>query len=114
VYERVTVPVDGSAFSEEVLSFALGIAQATGAKLNLLKVADGKLRHAKATRHRRRIGVAAETGAEGKCLPVSGDVAATINDEAERVPGTLVAMSSHGRAGILEVVLGSVALKLLR
>jgi nucleotide-binding universal stress UspA family protein len=112
VYERVLVPVDGSAFSEEVLPFALGIAQATRAKLKLLRVADGELRHVEATRHVEAL--AAELGAEGKCLPVSGDVATTISEEVGRIPGTLVAMSSHGRAGILEAVMGSVALKLLR
>lgn len=38
--QRTLVPLDGSAFSEEILPFAKGIARATGAALTLLRVAD--------------------------------------------------------------------------
>lgn len=112
MYDRLLVPVDGSAFSEEVLPYALGMSRATGASLTLLRVVDGAHPQAHAAQYVSKL--ADELRAEGKCVTVSGDVAATIVQEAERLPRTLVAMSSHGRAGILEAVLGSVALKLLR
>ena len=42
------------------------------------------------------------------------DVAAAIAAEARRVPGTLVAICTHGRSGVLHAVFGSVALQVLR
>jgi len=37
-----------------------------------------------------------------------GDAAVRITAEAERVPGTLIAMATHGRSGIPRMVMGSV------
>ncbi|MFP5406273.1 MAG: universal stress protein [Gammaproteobacteria bacterium] len=112
MYERLLVPVDGSAFAEEMLPYALGISRATGAGLALLRVVDQGGNHAEASRYVETL--AAEVAAEGLCLASSGDAATTILEEAARVPGTLVAMTSQGRSGVLEAVLGSVAMKVLR
>ncbi len=112
MYERLLVPVDGSVFAEEILPYALGITRATGSPLTLLRVIDGEGQRAEASGYIEAL--AAELKAEGRCAPVDGDVASTILEEARRVPGTLVAMTSQGRSGVLEVVLGSVAMNVLR
>jgi len=112
MYDRILVPVDGSAFSEEVLPHALGIAQASGAALSLIRVVGQDAEQAEAARY---VGaLAAELSADGRALVASGDLADAILAEARRVPGTLVAMTSHGHSGLMEALLGSVALRVVR
>ncbi len=112
MYQRILVPVDGSAFSEEVLAHALGIAQATGTALVLLRVIEGEADRAEAAR--RLDALAAEVSASGQVLVARGDPAEAILGEARRVPDTLVAMTSHGHSGLMEAMLGSVALRIVR
>ncbi len=112
MYDRILVPVDGSPFSEEVLPHALGIAQASGAALSLIRVVGQDAEQAEAARY---VGaLAAELSADGRALVASGDLADAILAEARRVPGTLVAMTSHGHSGLMEALLGSVALRVVR
>lgn len=112
MYDRILVPVDGSAFSEEVLPHALGIVQATGATLSLLRVVDREEDQAEAARY---VGaLAADLSAEGRAMVARGDLADTVLGEARRVPGTLVAMTSHGHSGLMEAMMGSVALRIVR
>lgn len=112
MYDRILVPVDGSAFSEEVLPHALGIVQATGAALTLLRVVGREEDQAEAARY---VGaLAAELSAEGRTLVARGDLADEVLGEARRVPGTLIAMTSHGHSGLMEAMMGSVALRIVR
>lgn len=112
MYDRILVPVDGSPFSEEVLPHALGIVRATGAALSLLQVVDREDEQAEAARY---VGaLASELGADGRALVARGDLADTILAEARRVPGTLIAMTSHGRSGLMEAMMGSVAMRIVR
>ncbi|WBY02169.1 universal stress protein [Ramlibacter tataouinensis] len=112
MYTRILVPVDGSSFSNQILPLAGTIARATGAQLALYRAVgrtDGvaEARHALQT-------LADSCGAEAICTEVHGGVAEAIHQEAERVPGTLVAITSHGRSGVMRAVLGSTALDVLR
>ncbi|MCC6608607.1 MAG: universal stress protein [Burkholderiales bacterium] len=112
MYDRILVPVDGSAFSEEVVPHALGMVRATGAALSLLQVVDREDERAEATRY---VGaLATELGAEGRAVLARGDLADTILAEARRVPRTLIAMTSHGRSGLMEAMMGSVAMRIVR
>lgn len=112
MYDRILVPVDGSPFSEEVLPHALGIVRATGVALSLLRVVDRDDEQAEAARF---VGaLAAEMGADGRALVARGDPAEAILSEARRVPGTLVAMTSHGHSGLMEAMMGSVAMRVVR
>ena len=43
-----------------------------------------------------------------------GDVTDTILQETDRVPGTLLAMTTHGRSGLMEVMMGSVTKQVVR
>lgn len=112
MYERILVPVDGSRFSEEVLPYALSIVRATGAKLTLMRVQEGDGGHDEATRQLQAL--ADGLKAEARVVPGRANVAAAILEEAARVPGTLVAMTTHGRSGLAEAMLGSVAHDIVR
>jgi len=111
--KRILVPVDGSRFSEQLIAPAAQIARATGTPLALLRVIERADEQAEAKRYVDALAVPA--GAEGLCRQASTDgVAAAIGDEARRLPGTLVAMCSHGRSGAMQALFGSVALQVLR
>jgi nucleotide-binding universal stress UspA family protein len=112
MYDRILVPVDGSKFSEEMLPHAAGIAAKRGVPLVILRVVDKE--SAKANAERELQPLAAARGAEALCVVARGDVADAIAEEARRVPRTLLAMTSHGRSGLLEAMLGSVALRIVR
>ncbi len=110
--DRILVPLDGSAYSEEVLPYAKGIANATGARLALLRVVadEGEIRDAREYIE----ALARDLGGEGEVSVAETGVTGAILEEASPDPPALVAMSSHGRTGILEALLGSVALGVVR
>lgn len=112
MYDRILVPVDGSKFSEEVLPHAAGLAGVHGIPLVLLRVVGipGDQPAAEAQVK----ALADPLGAQGLCVVAREDVAEAIAAEAHRVPDTLVAMTSNGRSGLMEAMLGSVARRLIR
>lgn len=112
MYDRILVPLDGSRFSEEMIPYAQGLSAASGAPLVLLRLVTKASDQDEATSYVQ--GLAQEHGAQGLCSMASGDVADAILEQAGRVPGTLVAMTSHGRSGLMEAMLGSVALRVMR
>jgi nucleotide-binding universal stress UspA family protein len=112
MYTRILVPVDGSSFSHQILPLAGTIARTTGAQLALYRAVEKSDSLGEAGDALRTL--AASCGAEAICTQVQGDVAQAILGEAERVPGTLVAITSHGRSGVMRAVLGSTALDVLR
>lgn len=112
MYKRLLVAVDGSEVAESILPYALGISRATGSQLTLVRVVDDDAQRADASAHVDAL--AARLGAEARCVGAGGNVASALVAEAARVPDTLVAMTTHGRSGVLGVVLGSVAMEVLR
>lgn len=112
MYERILVPLDGSRFSEEMIPYAKGLAAGEGSTLALLRLVGKPAEQADASAYVEQL--AKVHGAEGLCQPASGDVADAILAEAARVPGTLVAMTSHGHSGLMEAMLGSVAMRVVR
>lgn len=109
---RILVPLDGSAYSEEILPHAKGIARAAGAALTLLRVVGEESKIPAAREYVEAL--ARDLDAEGKVSLSKTDVTSAILEEASRDPPALVAMSSHGRTGILEALVGSVALGVVR
>lgn len=112
MYKRILVPVDGSSFSSQILPLAGTIARTTGAQLALYRAVgrgDGVAEASNALQT-----LADACGAQAICTEVQGDVAEAILQEAGRVPDTLVAITSHGRSGVMRAVLGSTALDVLR
>lgn len=112
MYKRILVPVDGSSFSRQILPLAGTLARSTGAQVALFQAVEKSERLAEVEQELRAL--AASHGAQAICAEAHGDVADAILQEAERVPGTLVAITSHGRSGVMRAVLGSTALNVLR
>ena len=134
MYNRVLVLLDGSGPAEQILPFAGQIARDTGASIQLLSVVESDLesRMVTATRGRyvedprnaavamaeeylrevaQRLEVSAELVSSGVLV---GRVVDEIQHEAKRVSSTLLAMTTHGRAGLWRLTLGSVATKLVQ
>lgn len=112
MYQRILVPLDGSPFSEEVIPHAAGLASVHGTELVLLRIVDKASDERQAKDY---IDALATThGATGLCRVDSGDAARAILDEAGRAPATLLAMTSRGHSGLMELVLGSVARRVVR
>lgn len=132
MYERILVPLDGSELAGSVLPYVRLMARAFRCRIELVGVmkpppaevsgpARGHLGKVEASMLGRvqdyLEGVAASLAREGLSASVAthgGDPAAHIVAEAEREPGTLIAMSAHGRSGITRWLLGSVTDKVLR
>jgi nucleotide-binding universal stress UspA family protein len=112
MYNRILVPVDGSKFSEAVIPYALSIATTTGSGLTLVRVVEKESKKREVDDYVRAL--AERFGAEGRSVKGGGHVADDILDEAKRVPGTLVTLTSHGRGDRLNVLLGSVARDVVR
>ena len=130
MYQRILVPIDGSATSERALQEAIKLA-AGKAQLRLVFVmeevylldAEGyafidyaalqeAVRHtgeralAQAAEIVRQSGVTAETA----LLEVAGErVASVIDGEARRWSADLIVIGTHGRSGLSRLLLGSVA-----
>ena len=111
MYERIVATVDGSPFAESVLPYAVGIARATGAGLKIVRVAhegESIIAEGYAEDLGKRLGIPA------RALPADGVPADAILRELSREPADLLAMATHGRGGILETVMGSVASQVLQ
>jgi nucleotide-binding universal stress UspA family protein len=112
MYKRILVPVDGSRLSEQILPHVGWLSRKTGANVALLRVIDKEEERPEAVASVERL--AHDVPATPICAVNSGGVVQTILDEAARVAGTLVAMTSHGRSGLMRAILGSTAFDVLR
>lgn len=128
----VLCPLDGSAWSESALPPARTLADVLGAAMSLFTVAvphsmpvapfgtellvDPDALDAE-TREQERylIGLLGQCPPESTTRSVSGLVAAReILDEAARSGAGVIAMATHGRGGIMRMLLGSVADEVIR
>lgn len=112
MYARILVPLDGAKFSEEMIPHAAGLARTHGTTLALLRVVERESDQAEAEAYVKAL--ASGLSAQGFSVVARSDVADVIVEEARKVPGTLVAMTSHGRSGLMEAMLGSVAMRVVR
>lgn len=133
MYERLLVPLDGSKLAEQVLPYARLIAKAMHLRLHLLRVVeptatllDNELHpsmrrhdpadHLKGLAQEYLDKVAAGLKEEdllAKALVREGNAASEILADADQEPGTLIAMSTHGRSGLARWAFGSVTDKVL-
>ena len=131
MYTRILIPLDGSQMSETVIPYVHLLAKLIGCPVDLLRVieavpseladahglrlyqlADG-IRDAARDLLSHISTTLQESGLEVRSTVRDGDPASVIVNEAEGVPGTLIAISTHGRSGVSRWVLGSVADKVL-
>lgn len=131
----VFVPLDGSGLPEKILPHVIALAKKLKLEVHLVRVytlpadayivGDGVYMQA-LTQQREVIQKEAEEYLAGKVealraegldqivsTAIEGDPAGEIIDLAQRTPNNLIAMSSHGKSGIAQWVMGSVAEKVI-
>jgi nucleotide-binding universal stress UspA family protein len=126
---RILVPLDGSEMSEAVLPYAKRLAGALNAEIVLLhvdvspapefdvhvsplapKAGHIKQKQADEKHYIKRVfSQLQEEGLRATYLLRDGSVADTILEQAEIMQADLIAMSTHGRTGMVRILLGSVA-----
>ena len=130
MYSRVLVPLDGSKLAEEILPLAECIGTAFNIPVELLSVVEKDVvedmsKYSKGAQS--KAATAAQVYLSGIATKMSSQVPAdqvkmsvkvakvadAIVEEADKVNGTLIALSSHGRSGLTRMVLGSIADKVL-
>lgn len=130
---QVLCPTDFSTFSERALRYATLLAKWSGADLTCLFVLGGPLAplgdapqarvpvgtdpSSKEKLRERLLRFAEPAGLSGipvRSLVMEGEPAAVILEEARRVPECLVVLGTHGHSGFENLVLGSIAEKVLR
>lgn len=136
LFQRLLIPLDGSALSEQILEPALELGGLAQAEYTLLRVAepfvltsyaplaqasriDEQLTQEELAEARQYIKrVAERLHGEGRTIHtralLAEQPAVAILDEAHRQEIDLIAMSTHGRSGLARLLIGSVADKVLR
>ena len=128
MFKRILVPLDGSILSEAVLPHARDLARALDVEIVLLHVdvipvpefdphtsplspPEGiKKMHADEKIYIKNMCSKLESeGVRATYLLREGPIAETIMEVAEIMQAGMIAMSTHGRTGILRLLLGSVA-----
>lgn len=128
-FRRLLVPLDGSRLAESVLPAATRFADAFGATILLLHVLErGAPAAVHGDRHLRAISeatayleeVAAGLREQGVAVEYhghdapEGDVARSIAVHAEETRADLIALCTHGRGGVPEILFGSIAQRVLQ
>lgn len=130
IYQRILVPIDGSATSERALEEAIRLAEGRS-RLRLVYVLEevfpldtegyafidysslqeavrltGERALAQAAEKVRQSGAAVET----TLLDMKGErIASVIADESRQWPADLIVIGTHGRSGLSRLLMGSVA-----
>lgn len=110
--DEILACLDGSEFAEAILPYAVGISRSLGAQLSLLRIVEDGEESPAAQDYLKRI--AERFAAREKLRKSKVDAASAILDELRERPFSLAAMTSHGRTGMLEAILGSVAFRVVR
>lgn len=115
----ILVPLDGSPLADSVLPRVERIARQEGATVHLLHVVGSREtlttpEQAEATARAHLEGVSARLAVPVEAHVAQGDPAAVILSRAIDLRADLIAMSSHGRSGVLRWIRGSVAERVLR
>lgn len=135
--KTILLPTDGSACSQQALTYALPFAQQFGARLVALHVIDQrweehlrqalaqagqeiapKLQHAHAEEAQRILrevaDAAAKTGVAVETRVVTGLPSEDIVRLRKELPADLIILGTHGRTGLSHALLGSVAEEVVR
>lgn len=120
MFDKVLVPLDGSAFAEAALPLACAISRRSGGELELVTVhepvpafaqADWEASAREWSEHYldevdRRLD---DSGCATTTVVLSGNVASELESRAEQVDADLMVMATHGRGPLRRAWLGSVA-----
>jgi nucleotide-binding universal stress UspA family protein len=128
---RILVPLDGSALAETALPHARRLAQQFGASLDLVGIVDqtivavvdqgvqvgdflAMLRAETRTYLERRASELRNAAVVVDVQARVGIPAAAIRQLADDLPSDVIVMATHGRGGVAQLLLGSVALRVLQ
>lgn len=111
---RVLLPVEATELSLEVVGPAIELAKLFGASVTLLHVCEGAACSLPVPELKRAYERFRAAGVEVQPVMKLGEPAAEILEAARELKADLIAMTTHGRAGISRWALGSVAEKVLR
>lgn len=116
-YSRIIVGLDGSDFAERALTASVALAQALGTSLALLEVLppdvtlpDDVSETAYLSRLRARTGIPTD---DYDTIHHHRPAQALI-EAADAMPGTIIAVATHGRSGFQRLRIGSVAMDVVR
>ncbi|HZP26362.1 MAG TPA: universal stress protein [Dehalococcoidia bacterium] len=112
MFNPIIVGLDGSAYAEEVLPYARCIAAGSGASLTLMRIVERADEVDEAQEYLKAL--ATRVGQNVKLSVAQGNVAEHMAAEIKANPDSLAALSTHGRTGVTGVLLGSVALTVVR
>ena len=112
MFQEVMVCLDGSLFAEKILPYAQAIVGTVGGKLTLLRVVANEGESAAAESY---LQVCARRWGAGIKVQIARlDAESSILEELSKNPGAIAAITTHGRSGLLEALMGSVALSVIR
>lgn len=119
MYEDVLVAIDGSDVAANAASVGIPLARTLEARVHALSIVEGGLDNA-ARRTKREANAesiateAAEAGCDADSVVRSGRPADEIRAYADEAGVDLIVVGTHGRTGISQALLGSVALEVIR
>jgi nucleotide-binding universal stress UspA family protein len=110
-YRAILVPLDGSAFAESALPLATGLAERTGAALQLVYVTASGLEEREMREYlegvRERVAHRVPGGVQVTTL--TGPVGVAVSEQVAAEGVDVVVLATHGRGGVSRAWLGSVA-----
>jgi nucleotide-binding universal stress UspA family protein len=116
MYTKILVPLDGSGLAEQVLPYACIMAEVYGIPVELLQVHDPDIRttfwpELPGGNYLQRVSGQLPSALRVDLVEQTGKPAEIIADRAKGAPTCLIAMATHGLAGMKRWLLGSVASK---
>ncbi|TYL36516.1 universal stress protein [Natronococcus pandeyae] len=120
MYDDVLIATDGSDVAANAATVGISLARTLGATVHALSVVDEQRGDDAARRDRREADAesiatdAADAGRNADSIVRSGRPATEILTCADEIGAGLIVVGTHGRTGIRQVVLGSVALEVIR
>jgi nucleotide-binding universal stress UspA family protein len=129
--QRIVIPLDGSEIAEAIERIGVDLASALSIPLTLLRVIpsgrqyQGYIPRGSSISNMKRNEVQSyldsrvESNSSARIPSITtavreGDIAEQILEFASSIPGTLVAMTTHGRSGVQRWTLGSIADRVMR
>jgi len=108
-YSTILVATDGSTHSDAAVSEAVTIAKRCDSSLIIVSVASSNEEIATAEEHvKRALEAADKEGVKKEAMVMRGKAGQAIVEAAEQKEAGLIVMGSHGKTGLMSLVMGSV------
>jgi nucleotide-binding universal stress UspA family protein len=132
MFERILLPLDGSALAEQALPYAVALARCQGGTIHVLRVAPilvpldveasaiayqqvvEEERAAAQSYVDRMVARLQQEGISAEGQVKMGDPAGEILETARQINASAITMATHGRSGLGRLLFGSVADQVLR